>query len=645
MVSGEEVFDAYGVLREALLAERTACGYWEGELASSALATATAVSALAIAGAETCGGTAGRGYLGDARGGAGLPDSHPHAGLIAAGIGWLAEQQNADGGWGDAPGARSNIACTMLVRAAYRLAGVAERYADQDGRAAAYVERCGGLRGLRQRYGRDKTFAVPILTNAALAGMVAWEEVDPLPFELAALPQSWFRFLRLPVVSYAIPALVAIGLVRHVECAPRNPLLRLVRGIVRPRVLRVLDAMQPASGGFLEATPLTSFVVMSLAASGCVGHPVVQRGLAFLRASVRRDGSWPIDTNLAAWVTTLSVNALAAVDQEPAAERWLDWLLSCQHQRPHPYTGAAPGGWGWSDLSGAVPDADDTAGALVALAHAAQVCVGEKRRQVEAAAAAGMRWLLDLQNADGGWPTFCRGWGKLPFDRSGTDLTAHSLRALAAWQTLWGANGSNAWRSTVARSAAAAARGFAFLRRAQQPDGAWLPLWFGNEWHPEEANPVYGTARVLLAYEAWNRLHLEEARRGLAWLIRSQTEEGGWGGGAADARPSVEETALAVEALAAAAVRACRQGDEAVLSTAGLTRALERGTEWLLRTVATQKYRDASPIGLYFAKLWYYERLYPLIFATAALGRVLLWQDGLARARAVSHPLPTTGAL
>ena len=23
------------------------------------------------------------------------------------------------------------------------------------------------------------------------------------------------------------------------------------------------------------------------------------------------------------------------------------------------------------------------------------------------------------------WPTFCRGWGRLPFDRSGSDLTAH----------------------------------------------------------------------------------------------------------------------------------------------------------------------------------------------------------------------------
>ena len=29
-----------------------------------------------------------------------------------------------------------------------------------------------------------------------------------------------------------------------------------------------------------------------------------------------------------------------------------------------------------------------------------------------------------------------------------------------------------------------------------------------------------------------------------------------------------------------------------------------------------------SPIGFYFAALWYYERLYPLIFTATALGRV-----------------------
>ena len=31
-----------------------------------------------------------------------------------------------------------------------------------------------------------------------------------------------------------------------------------------------------------------------------------------------------------------------------------------------------------------------------------------------------------------------------------------------------------------------------------------------------------------------------------------------------------------------------------------------------------------SPIGLYFASLWYYEELYPLIFATGAAIRCVI---------------------
>lgn len=639
MIEADRLLDAYGVLRDGLLAERTADGHWQGELASSALATATAISALVVAGTQACGKPQSRSSAQAPT--EGLPEDHPYAGLVAAGIRWLAEQQNADGGWGDAPGARSNIACTMLVRAAFQLAGAQEEYAALQRCAAAYIAREGGIAGLRARYGKDKTFAVPILTNYALAGLASWDEVDPLPFELAALPQEWFRFLRLPVVSYAIPALVAIGLARHVHLPASNPLLRFVRGAVRQRVLRVLDAMQPASGGFLEATPLTSFVVMSLAASGLAGHPVVQRGLAFLQASVRRDGSWPIDTNLATWVTTLSVNALAVEEPESAGTAWLDWLLSCQHQRPHRYTGAAPGGWGWSDLPGAVPDADDTAGALLALAYALPRCEPEQRGQVQKAAVAGLRWLLGLQNADGGWPTFCRGWGQLPFDRSGTDLTAHVLRALAAWSRLQREGICPALNLGAARRmSGAVVRGFAFLKRSQQQDGAWLPLWFGNEWHPLQANPVYGTARVLLAYEAWGRLHLCEARRGVEWLIRAQAEDGGWGSGAVEGRSSVEETALAVEALAAAAQHGQAGACDAPLAP-GLHEALARGTDWLVQAVGEQRYRDCSPIGLYFAKLWYYERLYPMIFATAALGRVLRCQGGLTRGAVVCQTEPT----
>ena len=98
---------------------------------------------------------------------------------------------------------------------------------------------------------------------------------------------------------------MAIGQARYFHRKPLNPITRLVRRLAVTRSLKVLERMQPASGGFLEATPLTSFVVMSLASSGQAAHPVVRRGLKFLAASVRDDGSWPIDTNLATWVTTL----------------------------------------------------------------------------------------------------------------------------------------------------------------------------------------------------------------------------------------------------------------------------------------------------------------------------------------------------
>jgi len=125
------------------------------------------------------------------------------------------------------------------------------------------------------------------------------------------VPHAWFQHLRLPVVSYALPALIAIGQVRHHFAPSRNPVARALRGSVRGVTHRLLRAMQPDSGGYLEATPLTSFVVMSLAAMGQTRSAVVEEGVRFLVESMRDDGSWPIDTNLATWVTTLAIGALA----------------------------------------------------------------------------------------------------------------------------------------------------------------------------------------------------------------------------------------------------------------------------------------------------------------------------------------------
>ena len=629
-VDRDRLAAAYQTVLAELNSQRTESGYWIGELSASALSTATAISALSF-------------YLDKANPTESLKTKITEQ--VQAGVQWLAAQQNDDGGFGDTDRSYSNISTTMLAIAALIAARVAEPHAELIQKARQYVEKMGGVDGLRKRYGIDKTFAVPILSNCAMAGDVAWKEVSALPFEAACVPQAMYRWMQLPVVSYAIPALVAIGQAKFFHDPPWNPLARLARKLSVQRSLKVLRKIQPASGGYLEAVPLTSFVVMGLATTGRANHAVVQSGVRFIVDSFRPEGSWPIDTNLATWNTTLSINAICRLfaDEDGAAvglpidsgkvssqfrdcfrlsveainrscqQDCLDWLLSCQNTTVHPFTGARPGGWGWSDLSGAVPDADDTPGALLALENLLRHASlsPSQRNAIHTAAEQGIRWLLSLQNRDQGWPTFCRGWGKLPFDRSGADITAHALRALHAWRDEL----SESKFVSQARIDRAIARGVKYLEQHQRDDGSWLPLWFGNQDMPDDENPVYGTSKVLLALQDLGLNETSAARRGFAWLQRNQNPDGGWGGEKSLARgdirsSSVEETALAVEALSGAP---------------DLTQhaaCVDNGAAWLIDAVENGGYREVSPIGFYFAKLWYHERLYPIIFTLSALGAV-----------------------
>ena len=74
-----------------------------------------------------------------------------------------------------------------------------------------------------------------------------------------------------------------------------------------------------------------------------------------------------------------------------------------------------------------------------------------------------------------------------------------------------------------------------------------------------------------------------------------------------------------------AATSASRGGslpDRATTASTAPGDAVGRGVAWLVEAVESGRFRDPSPIGFYFAKLWYFEKLYPLIFTVAALGRV-----------------------
>ena len=688
----------YHHIRELLLAERTPAGHWVGELSTSALSTATAVMALI-----------------QVRKAATQPEWQDEFDrLIAGGIDWLVAHQNEDGGWGDTVKSISNISTTMLCRASLvaspesSVQSPERSWNDAVQQASEYIDQAGGIPALIARYGKDKTFSIPILTHCALAGLVEWKDITPLPFELACIPAKFYKTVRLPVVSYALPALIAIGQVRHHFAPTWNPITRVLRNLSINRSLKILERIQPTNGGFLEATPLTSFVTMSLAAKGLANHPVVTKGVQFIVDSVRDDGSWPIDTNLATWVTTLSVNALGDDLPDESRVPILNWLLDQQYTEVHLYTNADPGGWSWTDLPGGVPDADDTPGAVLALLELSRGSskspessvqspellssrveglgtkdehdstpgteypvlspdanspttagqgtmesrpstesldprpstlddpsapsfpssgLGTPSRvaaprnggddltaRVEEAVDNAVDWLISLQNRDGGFPTFCRGWGKLPFDRSSPDITAHCIRAISRLQSLK-SDRENA--QTDLKSFEhdplwqAIHRGSEFLRKEGTRNGPhrgehWLPLWFGNQHHSAEESPTYGTARVTKAFhDIFGQCG--ERQAGCLWLRENQNSDGGWGAGPGTPS-SVEETSLATEILL-----------EDTLADGQVV----RGLNWLLDRIDDGTVAEPSPIGFYFAKLWYFERLYPLIFAVSCLRRAV----------------------
>ena len=160
-----------------------------------------------------------------------------------------------------------------------------------------------------------------------------------------------------------------------------------------------------------------------------------------------------------------------------------------------------------------------------------------------------------------------------------------------------------------------------YLARVQREDGAWVPLWFGNEAAPREENPTYGTARVLPALRLAASLAPRAApalERGCAWLLAAQNEDGGWGG-APGVASSLEETGLALAALAD-------------LPGERVLRAVARGVAWIVEHTEGGRLTPAAPIGLYFARLWYWEALYPLVFALEGL-------RGVGR-RATDAPAP-----
>ncbi len=570
--------------------------FWEGKLSSSALAVAVAVAAL---------------YF---------DNQKEHSDRIIRGLSWLRSNMNSDGSFGDTPESPGNVSTSLLVYAAANLFSDKLDWINHfQLKIVGYLNSHGvNLNSsevsnvILKHYKNDYTFSVPILTMSGLCGIPgkdAFNYIPQLPFEFALLPRRFYRLLNLSVVSYALPALVAVGIVIF-KNKNSGSLLQGIRRFFIPRAMNILRRMLPPGGGFLEAIPLTAFVVMSLLNAGYRESEIVKRGILFLTGTQREDGSWPIDINLSTWVTSLVVKGfrsnLSGFMNTDLQDKITNHFKLIQNEKVHPFNGTGPGGWGWTNYTGSVPDGDDTPAVMLALMNL------QPKDNVKREILTACNWLLNLQNKDGGFPTFSRGWGKLPFDKSCSDLTGHNLLAISLVMEKYRNELPAGKKRKLTLSFQNAMH---FLIRLQNADGSWLPLWFGNQQTKNKTNPVYGTSRVVaymkdavrhewLSKEAKEQLDAM-IKKGASYLIATQNEDGSWGGDK-NIPGTIEETALAISALASYEnIEICY-----------------KGLNWL---DAYQKKHGlkAAPIGLYFASLWYDEKMYPITSYLEAVSRVL----------------------
>jgi squalene-hopene/tetraprenyl-beta-curcumene cyclase len=226
------------------------------------------------------------------------------------------------------------------------------------------------------------------------------------------------------------------------------------------------------------------------------------------------------------WDTGLTCHALLEVGGEHAltqVHKGLEWLVPKQildvkgdwvSRRPD----IRPGGWAFQYANPHYPDVDDTAVVVMAMDRVQGLSASADFRRSIARA---REWIVGMQSANGAWGAFDADnqydyLNNIPFADHGAlldppteDVTARCISMLAQIG------------ETVDKSDAVA-RAVGYLGRTQMEEGSWYGRW--------GMNYIYGTWSVLCALNAAGVDHASpEFRKAVAWLLKIQNADGGWG--------------------------------------------------------------------------------------------------------------------
>lgn len=543
----------------------------------------------------------------------------------------------SSGGWATHPGGPPDISVSVLAYLALKLAGIPEREPDMQ-RSRDIIRALGGP-------ARARTYPK---YHLAMFGQYDWRDVPAVPPEVIFLPRffpisiydmsSWSRAIFVPLsILYGNKPSIPVPPGRGVEelfpggrddaatSLPRGDSLvswdrffwevdralklaeRLPIGALRRAAMRKAEQWvarrAEAPGGLGAILPGITNSALALKSLGYpTSHPLIQkciRDLEDLEIEDPADGSIRIQPcHSPVWDTAITTYALSQGDfdhRHPAIRKATRWLLDKQVTTSGDWqvnTGAPPGGWHFEFHNEFYPDVDDTAMVVTALRRA---WPRGRDLEVDRAIRLGVRWVLGMQNRDGGWASFDRDnsldlLNHVPFadfnaliDPSSADITGRILEMLTT---------VNATR--FGRDHPVVGRALRYLDREQEDDGSWYGRW--------GVNYLYGTWQVLRGLGVSGEdPGSPRVRRAVRWILDHQHADGGWGEAPlsyedpdlkGQGSSSASQTAWATMGLLAAG-----QGDSA---------AVQAGVRYLLENRGDDgSWEESSWTGTGFPQVFY----------------------------------------
>jgi len=556
---------------------------------------------------------------------------------------YLRGKQSPEGGWTNYPGGGADVSASVKAYFALKILGDHPTEPHME-RARKVILNLGGLEACN-------SFTKIYL---AIFGQYPWERCPSVPPELILFPRrfyfnvyqmsSWSRAILVPLSiisarkprcevppgasiaelispSYRAPARGAWGsfflavdsMVKRLEGLPFSRLREIA---IRRAEAWTLERLEDTDGLGAIFPPIVNTIFALRARGYAFDHPAILGQVRELgKLEIEEEETVRIQPCFSpVWDTAYAVNALVESGfpaDHPVIVKAAHWLLDRRGDARGDWalgrSDRGTAGWYFEYANPFYPDCDTTAQVLTTLTKV-EVPVSGDYGRVENAIFEGQAWHASMQNTDGGWAAFDRGCDreiltKVPFadhnamiDPSTADLTARGLEALA--------------EIGFGPEYPPARRAIEFLRREQDPSGAWYGRW--------GCNYLYGTYLALWGLSKIGVPASDPAMRlGASWLRSCQNEDGGWGESLASYEdPSLKgkgnstpsQTSWAILGLIAAGER---DGD-----------AVRRGVGFLLdRQDARGAWAEEEWTGTGFPRVFYLRyHLYPVYFPLLALG-------------------------